>query len=181
MKPKPRQLRFTRIEAMHASEEWGFNCGPAAVCAVFELTPFEVRPYLAGFEAKRYTNPTLMREILDRLGAAYLQTYRCDEPIFATMPIVHHGLVRIQWSGPWTKPGVPMKARYRQTHWVAMRAGSTEVFDINTLFTDGLTSYRGGWISRQEWMLKLVPDIIRSCVPKADGGWWPTHAFEISR
>ena len=40
-----------------------------------------------------------------------------------------------------TRPGVPMAARYRMTHWVAM-AGDA-IFDINALCV-------GGWIARQE-------------------------------
>lgn len=53
----PPPLRFGVDEAQAASDEWGFNCGPAALCAVLGLTPAELRPHLGDFERKRYTKP----------------------------------------------------------------------------------------------------------------------------
>src|SRR3546814_15629111 len=62
------ELRFTAVEAAAAYDAWGCNCGPAAIAAVIGLTLDELRPELGDFEVKRYTNPTLMWEVLDRLG-----------------------------------------------------------------------------------------------------------------
>jgi hypothetical protein len=88
--------------------------------------------------------------------------------------------VRVQWGGPWTKPGVPMRVRYRQTHWVGVRERGVakfpgfrrEVFDINAMFV-------GGWIPYDEWAGRLVPWLIEKCVPHADGQWWPTHVWKL--
>lgn len=165
-------IRFTLDDAQRASDEWRFNCGPGALCAVLGMTPDELRPHMLDFEAKGYTNPTLMTGVLDRLGVRYRQTYRRDEPY--GMPRLNRGLMRVQWAGPWTKPGVPMRARYRQTHWVAMRNDGREVFDVNAVCV-------GGWLSFEEWSLQLVPWLIRECCPKGSGEWWPTHALEISQ
>ena len=169
-----RPLRFTLEDARRASDEWGFNCGPGALCAVLNLTPDEIRPKLGEFESKGYTNPTLMLAVLDRVGAKYQQTYRADIP--KGWPQVKYGLMRIQWGGPWTKPGVPMRARYRQTHWIGVRGGlllsESEVFDINAVNV-------GGWIPFANWADKLVPWLCAECVPKWDGTWWPTHAIEV--
>jgi len=60
-----RRAVFGVQEANAASEAWGFNCGPGALCAVLDLTPDELRPKLGDFEAKGYTNPTC------RAGAAW--------------------------------------------------------------------------------------------------------------
>lgn len=195
------KLRFSLDEASNA---WDgkFNCGPGALCAALNLTPDELRPHMGDFFSKGYTNPTLMFETLDRLHADYRRVYRGDEPIpLSKFPELKCGLVRIQFGGPWTKPGVPMRARYRQTHWVAVRktgilpvsdgcassplesaardgrlpsqAGSmTSIFDINAMCA-------GGWIGIAEWALRLIPWLIKECYPKADGTWWPTHAIEI--
>ncbi len=163
-------LRWGLKEASQAFI-WGFNCGPAALCAVTGLTPAEVRPHLVDFECKRYTNPTLMVKALESLRIPFSRTYRSDEP--GPVPAVQFGLVRIQWGGRWTRPGVPMRVRYRKTHWVAMGNLSLEVFDINAVF------YGLDWVPRSEWSTRIVPDMIHECCPDGDGTWWVTHVFEI--
>jgi hypothetical protein len=164
-------LRFSLEEAEKA---WDgkFNCGPAAICAALNLTPDELHPFMGEFDSKGYTNPALAFETLDRLRSTYRRVFRGDDPN-AVFPKLNLGLVRVQWGGPWTKPGVPMRVRYRKTHWVAARNQSTEVFDINALCV-------GGWLPFTEWAGQLVPWLIPKCEPKSDGTWWPTHAIELS-
>lgn len=164
-------LRFTLDEAQQAADDWGFNCGPAAICAILDMTPEEIRPHLGDFETKCYTNPTLMLDILNRLKVKFCQTYRSDNP--SNLTVVKFGLMRVQWGGPWTKPGVPMRVRYRHTHWAAINNGQ-EVFDINAMCA-------GGWLSWEEWSTQLVPWIIKECCQKGDGTWWPTHGIEINK
>lgn len=165
-----RPIRFTVEDANNCG--WCFNCGPGALAAILNLTPAELRPLMGDFERKGYANPTLMWDILNRSGAIWRKVYRSDEP-GKPLPPLTHGLIRIQWSGPWTRPGVPTAARYRQTHWIAARARSEEIFDVNATCS-------GGWIARHEWESALVPWLLRACCPKADGGWWPTHAVEVT-
>lgn len=161
--------KFGAVEAQNASDSWGFNCGPGAVCGLLGMTPDELRPYLGDFERKRYTNPRLMRDVLRNLGRSVRQTYRSDAP--GTVTAAESALVRVQWAGPWTKPEVPMIARQRWSHWVAV-AGSS-VFDVNAISI-------GGWITRKIWEERLVPWLISNCCPKGDGQWWPTHVWEVS-
>lgn len=174
-------LKLTRIDAQNASDEWGFNCGPAAACAVLGMTPDAIRPHLGDFEVKRYTNPTLMASILHSTGSTFCRKFEspryCEDwETGGVWPV--YGLVRIQWGGQWTRHGVPMAARYRHTHWVASRARpinslvSHEIFDINAI-------QFGGWLSFREWSNDLTPWLIRQCEPKSDGTWWPTHCWEI--
>lgn len=172
-------LRFDLADVQRAHDGWGFNCGPGALCAVLDLTPDELRPHLGDFEAKRYTSPSMMAGILHGLKVRFRRLYEsqhqlANRPHAGEYPML--GLVRVQWGGPWTAPGVPIPARYRQTHWAAMRrAGSQwDVFDINAI------GY-GGWISSREWADALVPWLIRVAVPQADGTWWITHSWEIQR
>ena len=159
--------RFDRDDAQSAGEDWGFNCGPGALCAILGMTPSEIRPHMGDFERKHYTNPTLMREILARLNVSYSDVD--DWPTF--------GLVRVQWGGPWTKEGVPIRARYRHTHWVASAQAIGQqryVYDVNAMCV-------GGWITYNEWAFQLVPWLLKECEPKADGAWWLTHRFEVTR
>lgn len=171
-----RPVRFSLDDAQKAADEWSFNCAPAALCAVLNLTPNEIRPLMGDFESKCYTNPTLLFDVLKRSGAKHEHTYRSDTFVgdfpLIQIPPIKHGLMRIQWGGSWTKPGVPMRVRYRKTHWVAVRRNSEQVFDVNAMCV-------GGWMDVLEGESKLVPWIIRECVPDGDGSWWPTHVIEV--
>lgn len=170
-------LRFTLEDAERAADEWGFNCGPGVLCAVTGKTPAELRPHLLNFEKKGYTNASMMALILHGLGVRWKPVFECAGAREAESPFYPvPGLVRVQFAGPWTRPGVPVRARYRKTHWIATRGGTrdrpAEVFDINAIS-------HGGWRSWEEWTNHLVPWLLKRCVPKADGRWWPTHSWEI--
>jgi hypothetical protein len=188
------EVRFDRDSAQQAGDEWGFNCGPGALCAVLGKTPSEIRAYMGDFEKKGYTNPTLMASILRNLNAPIKVMFqgkadsKPDNPRDLKL-YPRFGLVRVQWGGPWTKPGVPIAARYRHTHWVACRFprefgpgkdgvswGRTplvpEIFDINAIIV-------GGWLPWSEWADELMPWLQKQAVPKGDGTWWPTHSWEL--
>jgi hypothetical protein len=171
---------FTVDEAQAAADAWGFNCGPGALCAILGKRPEEIRPHLIDFERKGYTNLSLMAAILRGLGVRFDRVFEHlgarPEPMDVLYPLC--GLVRVQWGGPWTAPGVPVRARYRHTHWIAIRQGPGdpypgEVFDINAVCV-------GGWLDWDEWRLGLVPWLLEQCAPRADGTWWPTHCWEVT-
>lgn len=160
---------FSVEDAERAYDEWGCNCGPAAVAAICGLRLDEVRPHMGDFEAKHYTNPTLMWQALDSIGVTWAHVRPAVE-----WPL--HGLARVQWEGPWTRPGVPARAAYRHTHWVGAASDSVRgvgIFDVNALGNGS------GWCSIEDWSSKLVPWILEECVPRADGGWHLTHVVEV--
>jgi len=158
---------FTVEDIDRANDEWGCNCGPAAIAAILMMTPDQVRPHMGDFERKRYTNPQLMFEALNSIGKPWRSSP-------AAWPA--YGLVRIQWHGPWMRPEVPIRARYRQTHWIAAatddRLGDG-VYDINAM-ANGT-----GWTQRRQWESVVAPWIVENCVPRGDGGWSITHAIEV--
>jgi len=161
--PRP----IAAAEMQRANAAWGANCGPGALAAMIGVTLDEIRPFLGDFERKGYANPTLMFAALDEIGCRW----RKIGPHFPT-----YGLARIQWEGPWTAPGVPLRARYRHTHWVgAWRRESLGVFDVNAV--DNGT----GWCAFDVWRERLVPWILRECEPHANGRWHVTHGVEIER
>lgn len=176
----PPPLRLTEESVDLAYEEWGFNCGPGAICAVLGLTPGELRPNLGDFEQRGYTNPTLMFSTLRRLGVEFSTTQISVGPMGAVDAVwPSFGLARVQWGGPWTRPNVPMAARYRYTHWVAScrSARNTKapigIFDVNCVNS-------GGWVALEDWKNVIVPELT-STYPRADGSWWLTHAIEVHR
>lgn len=166
-RPPECRTRFTLDDVERAAADWHCNCGPASIAAIAALTLDELRPMLGDFESKGYTNPTLMWEILGRLPLLWAR---------AQLVWPRWGLVRIQWEGPWTKPGVPARAAYRHTHWVGSRRrdGRTDIFDVNAMCVSG-------WVPLAEWTDQLVPWLLSECEPKADGRWNMTHAVEIQR
>jgi hypothetical protein len=162
--------RFTAEDAGRAYDEWTANCGPGAVAAIMDMSLDEVRPFFAaaGFDAKRYTNPTMMNDILRAIGRPWRKIGR-EWPRW--------GLVRVQWEGPWTEPGVPMRVRYRHTHWIGAAQGkhSRGIFDINMI------SNGTGWASQHDWETLLVPWLLGEVSPGNYGTWHVTHAIEVER
>ena len=163
--------RFTAEDADRAYDEWGVNCGPGAIAAICGMTLDELRPHMGDFERKHYTNPTLMWQVLDSIGARW----RLVKPP-RTWP--EYGLARVQWEGPWTAPGVPARAAYRHTHWVGAARDPVKgvgIFDINAIGNGS------GWCALEDWTGTLVPWILDECVPHASGGWHLTHVVEVIR
>lgn len=162
-----RQNRFTAAEAEEAWQQWGCNCGPTAIAAIMGLTLDDVHRHLSEFDRRGYTSPTMMQDALASIGKSWRM-------IGHHWP--EHGLVRIQWEGPWTKPGVPMAARYRHTHWIAtMRsAAGRGVFDVNAMANGS------GWCSFADWQRSIVPFIVGS-IRQASGAWSITHGVEVKQ
>lgn len=165
--------RFTVEDGERANAEWGANCGPGALAAVLGLTLSQVRPLMRGFEEKGYTNPTLMFDALSRYGGARWGVRQIGKAT-PKLDFPDYGLARIQWEGPWTEPGVPMRVRYRNTHWVGakMTPRGTGIFDINAL-TNG-----SGWCSLEDWEREIVPHLV-ALYPRANGKWHITHAVTV--
>lgn len=178
----PHLPRVPTWREVDAAARWGFNCGPAALCAVTGSSPESVRAFLPA-DWPGYTNPTAMGRGLGAAGMRWFQLYRGDQPPGSVVPRAilpgRVALTRVQWGGPWTRDGVPFRARYRQTHWIAESwddDGAPIVYDVNAV-----SQTTNGWIPRAVWVGTLVPWLLRESVPKADGRWWPTHVWEVLR
>lgn len=167
--------RFTLADAQRAAETWGANCGPGALAAIMGMTLDEVRPHLGDFERKGYTNPTLMFYALESVGARFRIRFLARNVEQLGWPV--YGLARIQWEGPWTAPVVPIRVRYRQTHWVGVAHGNNRgvgIFDINCI------NNGSGWVALEDWRDIVVPAILE-LYPRANGKWHITHAIEVER
>ena len=163
---------FTMEDAERFYDEWRFNCGPASLCAVLAVRPEVALRVIPKFRERGYTNPRMMRNGLDVLGAKVIELLSEDGRVTLTQdaPYPAFGLVRIQWSGRWTNPGVPVRVRYRHSHWIAR--ADDQAFDINCMC-------EGGWVPWTEWRDQVAPWLIREIEPKATG-WWPTHSWAVT-
>jgi hypothetical protein len=173
--------RFTAADVDRAHAAWNASCGPAALAAICDLTLDEVRPHF-GESFPGYTNPTMMFDALRATGRrwSWWATIGRD-PRPQDWPL--YGLARIQWDGPWMRPGVPIAARYKFTHWVGVSQGTgsrdqhlVDIFDINTI-SDG-SPLEDGWGPLEWWSSEIVPRLTAD-IKRATGGWHVTHAIEV--
>lgn len=168
---------FTEEEARQANAVWGCNCGPTALAFALQITLEQVRPLIPGFDQKRYTNPSMMRHAINsagyRLSNVIPMPYVPGRPnSYERLFCTTMALVRVQWCGPWTEPNANPRWAYRQTHWVATweERGVPFVFDCN-----------GGIVTAEQWETSIIPLILKSCIPNANGEWFPTHIWRLNR
>ena len=160
---------FTQDEAEAAAKEWGCNCGPSALAFAVQQPLAVARKAIPEFDRKRYTSPSMMKAALSALGRTITTVRKpSKDDLFSPLP----SLVRVQWTGPWTKPGVPVAAAYWHTHWVctwlegpSIEGGPPLVFDIN-----------GGVLHLSNWESEVVPLLLPA---KGDGEWHPTHVWRL--
>lgn len=161
--------KFDELDVAAAHRAWGCNCGPAALAAVAGLTLEEARDCLPGFVRKGYTNPTMMFTGLINAGVDW-HRLGANWPAF--------GLVRVQWEGPWTEPGVPIRARYRYTHWIGFWRSSSRgprIFDVNCIDNGS------GWVAFDEWSQMVAPALAKAHDGRATGGWHITHGLHVQK
>ena len=168
-------LAFGDDEAERAARLWGLNCGPAALAAIAGVSLEAVRGMIPGFEARRYTSPTMMRA---GVAAAGLTIVRDDRGrVEEAGRLVAPALIRVQWGGPWTERrpdgSVPNpRWGYRATHWIATAVGAEVplwIFDVNA-----------GWTTPADWQGRVVP-MLTATIRRASGAWWTTHTWTVRR
>lgn len=171
------RMRFTLADVERAHNEWGCNCGPAALAAITGLTLDEVRPLMGNFEGNGYTNPTLMFSALNRVGLPW-QRIRTSAPSDAAAHMPWWGLCRVQWQGPWTHTDANPRWAYRHTHWIGAAKRETDdsigVFDVNCVHERA----GSGWVSLRDWSTTIAPHLTKD-IPRATGGWHITHSLEV--
>lgn len=163
---------FTEDEAKAAHDEWGCNCGPTALAFALQIPLEKVRPLLRGFDDKRYTNPTMMKQALELFGERFSGVVATTDRMFDEHEFRGRmTLVRIQWTGPWTATGATPRWAYRHTHWITTwtERGVPLLFDCN-----------GGIQGPDSWEQEIVPMLTRA-IRRADGGWFPTHIWRFTR
>lgn len=109
---EPPELMFNYEQSAWAHDTWNATCGPHSIAAATGKSLEEVRAILTP-KFKGWMNPTMLAEALKALDVPHTLTNG-----LVTKDLCH-GINRIQFEGPWLKPGVPAAAAYAHTHWVA--------------------------------------------------------------
>ena len=158
---------YSPPDVYDAYQSWRANCGPCSLAAVLGVPVADVRDYFPGFPARAFTNPTTMKAAIGAAGRAWRLT-----SLNFYWPL--NGLAFVQWEGPWTRPGVPIGAAYRHTHWVGVRsrngAGTDlppAVYDVNA----------DGWLTRPEWEAEIVSDLLAA--NRGATGWHVRTGIEV--
>lgn len=148
---------FTEADSHRAFEAWGANCGPHALAVCLNLSLDQIRLHLGDFEKKRYMSPTMMK--LAVYAAGWTFTPRHSLPA--------HGLVRVQWHGPWMANA---RWAYGYTHWIHCcqdERSDFHIFDVN-----------GGWRPQVRWQDEVATAIMRS-IKRSDGKYSFTHFWDV--
>jgi hypothetical protein len=156
------KLRFGQAEVEAAHNEWGCNCGPAALAAVMGLTLDEVRLCLGDFEERGYMNVSMMRSAIAAAGGRINGEVDCG-PGRDFYPLGRFGLVRIQRGGPWIIDGKPARWAATASHWIASihgPGGLQFIYDINS-----------GLVPWGEWDRGVAPAIMRE-IKRCDGSYY---------
>lgn len=167
---------FTEEESKKASIEWGANCGPNALAFALQVDLDTVRPLIPGFEEKRYTSPTMMKAGIAAARRWFTAEKAADlrDVMFSPDALA---LVRIQFTGPWTKPGTNPRWAYWHTHWICTWA--TESVWSNLSSREMLFDVNGGVIEFCRWHREILP-VLTGMDKRSDGGWLPTHVWRLS-
>lgn len=162
---------YTPPDRDEAWETWKCSCGPGALAALLSRKCEEVRDLFPGYERRGYANPTHLREALDLAGVKH-------HGIGAKLPT--RGLAFLQIEGPWTRPGVPVGAAYRHTHWVAVAAVECArpvwIYDVNA--EDLVDGPCGGWLPFEGWEQCVMPHIVTHY--KGATGWRVRLGIEVA-
>lgn len=155
---------YTPPDVEECANDWGANCGPASLAALAGISLAKIKPYLVGFAGRGYMNPTHMRDACLKMNLPVARQTK-------HWPTVNDvALVFVQWGGPWLKPGVPVGAAYRNTHWITLVGEAA--YDVNV----------GRWVHRADWCDPRdgVAAEIMKHVPRCDGTWTVRTAMHFS-
>ena len=171
---QPIAPRFSLADADRAYDEWGANCGPGALAAIMKMTLDEVRPYLVGFDAKHYTNPTMMMGRSRAFALAGTPTRNYSPPVERHGTGHATGCVASNGKGHGRSPAcrcAPIPLHALEGSYAANNE-NVGVFDVNCM------NNGSGWCSLKNWSDVIAPHLIAQ-YKRASGGWHLTHAIEI--
>jgi hypothetical protein len=149
-----RQLLWTFDDSMEAHEEWKASCGPHSIAAAAAVSLDTVRQSLSNYHG--WMSPTMVTETLTKMGVNFSLTSRLQTQNLCS------GINRIQFVGPWLKPGVPTRVAYFHTHWICH-------FEGLVLCT---CCHPSEWMFLDHWKREIL---------EANDGhsWYVTHHYKI--
>jgi hypothetical protein len=135
------------VDVDQEADEWGANCGPAALAAALDLERVgDLREAFEPFHG--YTNIPKMRDAIRRARARIVRQWSDVGEFGVLSPAEGSRLVlMLQWSGPWNS--VPRAAAtYRHCVALVRLPSGTWVGDVNT---------PGTWSLAAVWLADVPP------------------------
>ena len=165
-------------DGLDAHEAFGANCGPCALAAVLRRPVMAVQRLFPSFAERRYVNPSQMRVALQSAGQLSGVQHRVCSTDERERGLLDYGVACIFFTGPWSKPGVPIGAAYQRSHWIGVAMTRDEhrcYYDVNAWIDQ---ERRGAWVSWAHWDKEILPQLVAS-YSQADGGYSIRWAAEV--
>lgn len=144
---------YTPPDLDEAAARWKACCGHGALAAILRCPVMYLRRAFPWAPREPWTSPKRLRLALEHLG---VQVGR--DALFSREwprhPFPPHGLVFVQFEGPWLDPGVPVKEAYARTHLAASSTvnGARYIYDVNV-------EPAGGWVPEEVWRRDILPPL----------------------
>ncbi len=144
---------------MDAAVKLGARCGHGAFAAALSLpviTAMQGFPRLIE-EGVSWVNESAMIEALVRSGRPFHKVSQSDWP--------QHGLVQVQWLGPWSEPGNPSTWSRARRHWIAVHGDL--IWDANFQM----------WVSKTDWAILIRAEGV---MPAKATNWTKITSIEVA-
>lgn len=151
------------------------TCGPATVAALLHRPLAAIRDaFPLQRPGRTWTNARQMKAALDHLGVRWAaRPYASADTTTAhRLWPEGHGVVLIQFEGPWSSYRVAMQ----HTHFIGVSPVGTPaerwVFDVNAV------DFNGGFMPFAMWEQRVVPMLVQDH-RRRTGGWWVRESFGL--
>jgi hypothetical protein len=169
--PAPQLELPTLLDVDQAIDDWGANCGPAALAGALGLQLADVRDAVSEDGSFRgYMSITNMKTALARLRVVPERVWTSPPNGMLAKTDGSPILCCIAWGGPWS---VVPRAAAKHRHFIVYRYGFVGsvgpgwVCDVNV---------DGGWILASEWKSQLLPQLLPE---RGDGTWAIQWAAQV--
>ena len=146
---------------------WGANCGPTALAAFLRMKVAEVRPFVEAVQGGKFLGYMNAGHMVSAIRQAGREPWRVDYSRGEVRWPKERGVCLLQFDGPWLESGVPFKARFKYTHFVAATRDGALIYDGNA----------NAWMDQAFWNEKIMRVLQRDF--RRATGWYTAVVIEV--